>query len=149
MSAQEEHDGRVAECEEESDAERALASGHQPPGRVVDRRDVVGIEGVADAQRVGGDPYADAERSGRTEAVSGRSDERDQDEEADTGEPENHERHQRNHAPFAGTERRSDPTPPHRPAPYYGDVSIAMVRNKHFDSGGNVGVGALSADLPV
>ena len=38
-------------------------------------------------ERVGGDPDAEAERSGRAEAVFVRGDERDQDEEADTVSP--------------------------------------------------------------
>ena len=52
---------RVAEREEEPDAQRPLAVAHQLARRVVDRADVVGVEGVAHAERVGGDADADAE----------------------------------------------------------------------------------------
>ncbi len=47
------------------DAQRPLALAHQLAGRVVDRRDVVGVERVAQAERVGGHPDADRERPGR------------------------------------------------------------------------------------
>ena len=52
---------RVAEREEEPHAERPLAVAHQLARRVVDRADVVGVEGVAHAERVGRDADADAE----------------------------------------------------------------------------------------
>ena len=48
-----EHDRRVPEREEEADAHRALAVLQQLAGRVVDRGDVVGVEGVAEAEGVG------------------------------------------------------------------------------------------------
>ena len=48
-----EDDRRVAEREEEADAERPLALLEQLPRRVVDRGDVVGVEGVAQAEGVG------------------------------------------------------------------------------------------------
>ena len=48
-----EDDARVAEREEEADAERALALREHLPRRVVDRRDVVGVEGVSEPERVG------------------------------------------------------------------------------------------------
>ena len=48
-----EHDRRVAEREEEADAERALALLEQLAGGVVDRRDVVGVERVPQPERVG------------------------------------------------------------------------------------------------
>ena len=50
---EDEHDGGVTEGEEEPDRERSLALGHELAGRVVDGRDVVGVEGVAQAQGVG------------------------------------------------------------------------------------------------
>ena len=53
--ASSEHDRRVPEREEEADAERPLAVGHQLARGVVDRADVVGVERVAQAERVGGD----------------------------------------------------------------------------------------------
>jgi hypothetical protein len=53
---QREHDRRVAEREREADAERAAALLHQVAGRVVNRRDVVGVERVPDAEQVGGQP---------------------------------------------------------------------------------------------
>ncbi len=48
-----EDDGRVAEREEEADAERALALREHLPRRVVDRRDVVGVERVPEPEGVG------------------------------------------------------------------------------------------------
>ena len=47
-----EDDRRVAEREEEAGAERALPVLQQLPRRVVDRRDVVGVECVPQAERV-------------------------------------------------------------------------------------------------
>ena len=47
-----EDDRRVSEREEEADAEGALAVLEELPGGVVDRRDVVGVEGVAQPERV-------------------------------------------------------------------------------------------------
>ena len=52
VAASAKHDRRVAEREEEADAERPLALLQQLPGRVVDRRDVVRVEGVAQAEGV-------------------------------------------------------------------------------------------------
>ena len=66
-----EDDRRVPEREEEADAQRPLALGHQLARRVVDRRDVVGVEGVAQPERVGGDADADGERARRCRAGSG------------------------------------------------------------------------------
>src|ERR1700709_2751499 len=48
--------------EEEADAERALAVGHELAGGVVDGGDVVDVERVAHAEHVRGDADADAER---------------------------------------------------------------------------------------
>jgi len=47
-----EDDRRVAEREEEAGCERALAVLQELARRVVDRRDVVGVEGVPQAERV-------------------------------------------------------------------------------------------------
>ena len=58
---EQEDDRRVAEREEEADAQRPLAVAHQLARGVVDRADVVGVEGVAHAERVGRDADADAE----------------------------------------------------------------------------------------
>jgi hypothetical protein len=44
---QSEHDGGVAQREEEADSERLLAPLEHEPGGVVDRGNVVGIKGVA------------------------------------------------------------------------------------------------------
>src|ERR1035437_7364609 len=52
---QREHDGRVAEREEEPDPERATAFGDQLAGGVVDRRDVIGVERVPKPEAVGED----------------------------------------------------------------------------------------------
>ena len=47
------HDGRVAEREEEADRQRLLAFLHQLAHDIVDGRDVVGIERMPQAERVG------------------------------------------------------------------------------------------------
>ena len=73
-----EHDRRVPEREPEADAQRALALAHQLAGRVVDRGDVVGVERVAQPERVGGDADPDRERAGRPEVVVARRDECEQ-----------------------------------------------------------------------
>ena len=64
-----EHDRRMPQREPEPDAQRPLALAHQLAGRVVDRRDVIGVKRVAQSQRVGGDSDPDRERSGGPEAV--------------------------------------------------------------------------------
>ena len=54
----------IVECPREKKKptlKRPLAFGHQLPGRVVDRRDVVGIEGVAHPEGEGEDPGAEPE----------------------------------------------------------------------------------------
>ena len=56
------HDGRVAEREEEADAERALALLHQLSRHVVDGRDVIRIDRVAQAERIGEERRADEHR---------------------------------------------------------------------------------------
>ena len=51
----------VAEGEEEPGAQRALAVGHQLAGGVVDGGDVIGVEGVPDAEGPGGEGHPEAE----------------------------------------------------------------------------------------
>ena len=58
----EHHDGRMAEREEEADADRPLALLHQLARHVVDRRDMVGIDGVAQTERIGQEGGADQHR---------------------------------------------------------------------------------------
>ena len=55
-------DGRMAEREEEADADRPLAFLHQLARHVVDRRDMVGIDGMAQAERIGQEGGADQHR---------------------------------------------------------------------------------------
>ena len=50
---QRDHHGRVAERKEEADPDRALALLHQFAGDVVDRGDVIGVDRMAQAERVG------------------------------------------------------------------------------------------------
>jgi len=57
-------DRGVAEGEEVADAERPFAVGDELAGGVVDRRDVVGIERMAHAERVGEDAGAEPEDLG-------------------------------------------------------------------------------------
>ena len=47
------HDGRVTEREEEADADWTLALLHQLAGDVVDRGDMIGVDRVAQAERIG------------------------------------------------------------------------------------------------
>ena len=54
----------MAEREEEADAHRAPAVGHQLAGRAVDRRDVVGVERVAQPEHVRRQPEAGAHGAG-------------------------------------------------------------------------------------
>ena len=55
-----EDDRRVPEREEEADAQRPLALAHELARRVVDRRDVIGVERVAQPQRVRRQAHAGA-----------------------------------------------------------------------------------------
>lgn len=72
------HHAGVAEREPEPDRDRPLAVGHQLAGGVVDRGDVVGVEGVPHTKRVRGHPKADPERLG-TDLVVPRHHEQEQD----------------------------------------------------------------------
>ena len=54
-------DRGVAEGEKEPGAEGPLPVGHQLAGGVVDRRDVVGVEGVPGAEGPGGERHAQPE----------------------------------------------------------------------------------------
>ena len=65
---QREHHGRMPEREEESDAQRPAAVGHPLAGGVVDRRDVVRVERVAQAERVRGQPDPHPVDAGAAEA---------------------------------------------------------------------------------
>jgi hypothetical protein len=81
--SQHEHDRRVAQREEESDAERPLTVAHQLAGRVVDRGDVVGVKGVPHAERVRRDPDPEPEHGAVAEGELRRHDESEQQPEAD------------------------------------------------------------------
>ena len=80
---EDEDDGRVAQREEEPDAQRPLALAHELARRVVDRRDVVGVEGVAQPERVGREPDPRRERATGPEAEVVRDDEAEEQPEAD------------------------------------------------------------------
>ncbi len=56
------HDRRVAERKEEADADRTLALLHELAGDVVDRRDMVGVDRVAQAERIGQQRRAEQDR---------------------------------------------------------------------------------------
>ena len=66
------YDRRMPQREPEPHAERALSLAHPLARGVVDRRRVVGAEGIADARHVGRDPEPDAEdaRGGELEALA-------------------------------------------------------------------------------
>ena len=125
--AEREHDARVPEREEEPDAQRALAVVHQLARRVVDRRDVVGVEGVAQAERVGGDPDADAEGAAVPEVVVVRRDDGEQQEEADAVQGGDRRGEDGRAAPFGGRERGADPGPAGQgPSPRSGQTTVCL-----------------------
>ncbi len=103
--------GGVAEREEVPEAERPRPAGALPlvhllAGGVVDHRDVVGVEGVPQAERVGQHADADAEAP-----VVRRYHERDEDAEAEHVQGEDRGVHQRYPAPLGrghGRERLAD-----------------------------------------
>jgi hypothetical protein len=64
----------MAEGEPEPHRDRAFAVGHQLAGGVVDGRDMVGVEGVSQAQGVGGDAEPDAEHLRAHRVVPGNHD---------------------------------------------------------------------------
>ena len=47
------HDGRVSERKEEANADRTLTLLHELAGDVIDRRNMIGVHRVAQAERVG------------------------------------------------------------------------------------------------
>ncbi len=56
------HDGRMTEREEQTDANRPLALLHLGPRDIVDCRDVVGVDGVTQPERIGEKGGADQHR---------------------------------------------------------------------------------------
>ena len=96
------------EREPEPDAQRPLALAHQLAGRVVDRRDVVGVERVAHPERVRGDPDPDRERPRRTEAVVVGNDEREQHREPEHVQPGDRREHQHQRPPLAALQTRPE-----------------------------------------
>ena len=98
----------VAEGEEEADRQRPVAVGHQLAGRVVDRRDVVGVEGVPHAQGVRGEADAEAERL-LADAVVVRRDEGGEGEPAEDVQSDDHRGHRRDAEPFAPGQREANP----------------------------------------
>ncbi len=107
---------RVPEREEEADADRPLALGHQLAGRVVDRADVVGVEGVAKAERVGGEAEADGEEAAAAEREVLRGDQREEQKAANRVQAADDEGHGADRAPLCGREPRADPAQSRRPA---------------------------------
>ena len=103
------HDRGVAEREEEADAHRPLAVLQQLPRRVVDRRDVVGVEGVAEAEGVGERPEA---RERRVAA-------REVEEEAPAEQVEEHDAagEAAEPRPFGARQRHPAPAPPRSSVP--------------------------------
>ena len=103
---EDEDDGRVPEREEQPDAERPAAVRHELARRVVDRRDVVGVERVAQPERVGGQPDARRERARRPHRQVGGHDDGEQQAEADDVQPD-HDGGHRAHAPPLGARERA------------------------------------------
>ena len=90
-------------------AERTLAFAHHLPRRVVDRRDVISVERVPQAQRVRGDPGADRECSRRSQAVVLWHDDEDQNAEAEHVQANDHRRHRAGAAPLRARHRSNVP----------------------------------------
>ena len=109
--AEREDDRGVPEREEEPDAERPLALAHELARGVVDRGDVVGVEGVAQPQRVGRDPHPETEHAAGTEAVVVRHYDRQQQEEADDVQADDDRGEHRRSPPLRRRQRRSDAPP--------------------------------------
>ena len=59
---QQHHDRRMAEREEEADPDRPLALLHELARDVVDRRDMIGVDRVAQAERIGEQRRAEQDR---------------------------------------------------------------------------------------
>jgi hypothetical protein len=96
----------VTQGEEEPDGQRALALADQLAGGVVDRRDVVGVERVPHAQRVGQRPGTDPEDRRLADLVVA----------AERGRQHHPARHvqpghRRDHAAQAGPLSRAQPLP--------------------------------------
>jgi len=112
--AEREDDRRVPEREPEADAQRPLTLRHQLARGVVDRRDVVGVERVAQAQRVCRDPEPDAEHAGGAELVALRRHHDDQQEEPGDVQGPDRGGEQRDAPALRGRERPQDARPPWR-----------------------------------
>ena len=97
---QSEDDARMAEGEPEPDGHRPLALGHQLAGGVVDRGDVVGVEGVPHAQRVRGQPETEAEDLGLAHLVVLRDHDADQHAPAEDVQQQDERRHADDRSPF-------------------------------------------------
>jgi len=100
-----EDDRAVPEAEPEADAHRLLAVCHQLAGRVVDGRDVVGVEGVAHTQGVGRDAEPDADDLA-TDAVLRRHDEGEEHAPPDDVQQEDEQAHAGEAAPLLTGELR-------------------------------------------
>jgi hypothetical protein len=102
--------GRVPEREEQPDAERPAPVGHELAGRVVDRGDVVGVERVAQAERVRGQPDAGGERTRRPHREVRGHDDAEQQAEADGVECDHDGSHGSGAGPLGPCERAADAT---------------------------------------
>ena len=102
--ADRDHDGRVAQREEEPGAQWPLAVGHQLPRHVVDRRDVIGVERVPQPERPrgDGDTEADAEL-GVVEMM--RQDNQDKQRPAQRVDTSDHGGHPAKPGPLTGSQR--------------------------------------------
>ena len=103
---QSEDDARMPEGEPEPDGDRPLALGHQLAGGVVDRGDVVGVEGVPHAQRVRGQPEAEAEDLGVAHLVVLRDHDPHQHAPAEDVQQQDERRHADDRSPFPPTHSR-------------------------------------------
>src|SRR6202011_2067868 len=106
-----EHDRRVSEREEETDAHRALALAHDLPRSVVNARDVIGVKRLAQPERVGRNAGTDGECAARPELVARWRDDRYQDEEPERVQSQDHRGHRAGSTPLRGGKPVSEPVP--------------------------------------
>ena len=73
---------------------------------------MIGVERVAQAERIGGDAGSDRERTGRVEPVSGRRDDEQEDPESDDVQADDDGRHPADPPPLLSGQRLPGPLPP-------------------------------------
>src|SRR5438034_9243607 len=100
----------MPEREPEPDTQRTPTLGQQLSRRVVDRRDVIGIERMPHPERVRGQTDPERERPRTPELVVLRNREQVQDPEADQVQTTDDSGHHQDRSPLPGIERRPEAT---------------------------------------